>query len=156
MTLHQLVNKKDDFTYWWYYAIPTERRGMKHILKVPAIWVDPNRLVPPPNTYDTFAWLRWRRNWKVVIPNSIANEHAVRYCGERQQATNWQYADYERYGGRGICSTCFAFATSNRHLIGYEPEDSSPRNITQPQHYIYGTNAPSAWFDTMRKALYGE
>lgn len=121
MTLHAIVHNISS-TYWWYAAIPNERRGRIHLLKVPALYVDQARLyIPTWMSQDSAD--RYRIAYAeipLIVPDTVyaANQDHIRACTTRQEAYKWGMESDQQYVTFGICASCVAFGNEHREQIG--------------------------------------
>jgi hypothetical protein len=118
MTLHDILGRAGEWTWWWYTAIPNRRRGTIHLLRAPVLQLDEERLAVDQRR-STAMQESFRRSAMQMggkgIPFNMVDQVLERACRRRQRAARWQmetwdYAFADNLNQRGICSECVAFA----------------------------------------------
>lgn len=157
MTLHRLLVPLGGYTYWWYAAIPNERRGRIHILRVPYINIEEERVrVPPYGNYDIPAYQR--RNAGLYIPSGLDGDGTgARFCNTRQNARRWS-VEYgpPRYPERNVCPVCFQWQQHNVESIGFPIPGFTPTDIAARQVRTCATLRDEAhWVQQVERRYYG-
>jgi len=160
MPLHELFAGDMNATYWWYAAVPNERRGRLHILRVPCHYINAQRLHAPaymrPDQRET--WQESRRNAGPYVPARISaeNQYYSRNCEERQTSRLWLYEpEPGRTRNVGICPMCRHFANTHANEIAQAMFGSANRRTANSMSQLYPTTTAEEWTTQAQRHIYG-
>jgi hypothetical protein len=111
MGLHEAFNGNIQMMWTWYYAVPHYQQSKMHVIEVPRLPLERDRILVPTWTTNRENYLRTHSG--LVIPNEVRMGQPKRACQNRQQAESWvsvtQYSLPRRWTGntRKVCRDCW-------------------------------------------------